>query len=208
MSKRLQFERMEIEKTRAGAKLSPDEMRLGKRLATSKSRIADKISQEMADITFYFESLAKHKELQELFDNESKDLMGLRQEIQKSIHRTEKGKHYPIYFRPETLQRLITAILAVESEGDESYRLSLLDVLQQIVYSKVVRQKPSNVTDEVTEIMLMDIKRALAWTKLYASNAKVKGDEIGYHRALGYSLRPTYPSRSYTKEIDHYGKIL
>lgn len=251
--KRLQFERMALEKTRAGETLSVDEVKERRRLATEKVRVLDIIFQSMANLLFFFEWVAGHKELQELFDDDIIDLLGLKLERQESGQfdygktitlknlgketdkalEDEKGKDqtnlrdgkglapeepekkngsvenekpYQIFFKPDTFQRLIRAMLATRNSNEQGFRLSLLYIMQQVILEKVERRDIPDDDNSVTAIMLDDLRRAIAWTKLYASEAVM--EDTSYRRAIGHFPNPNYPFRSYVEEFDHYGKIL
>src|SRR5437870_4796919 len=93
ITERLQYERLELRKTRAGRELSQADKNLRRKLATDKVRVLDKIFQAMANLSFFFESISAHKELQELFDDDLIDLLGLKQERHESQD-LQNGKHY------------------------------------------------------------------------------------------------------------------
>jgi hypothetical protein len=206
VAERLQSERISIERTRAGEELTDSETKVLRKLATRKTRILDKVFQQMADLTFFFESIAAYKELQDLFENDLSDLIGLKQETQTS-NALSHNQRYPIFFQPDAFRRLVGAVLAVNNDADESFRLSLPYEMQELIHKKMDRVMPTGITFEIAQIMLSDMKRAMAWTKLYASGVK-DDDNLGYHRALGYSFRAPIPHRSYVKELESRGRIL
>jgi hypothetical protein len=211
IAERLQYERLELKKKRAGEDLSERDNRFRHKLATDKVRVLDKIFQAMADLSYFLESISAHIELQEIFDDDLKELLGLKIERQKSFEK-HNNRQYWITFNPDTLSRLLRAMVAmdkrtpVESENDKSqgdFRLLLPHLLQQVILAKVQRYTMSNSTESVIDIMNDDLARASAWTQLYAS--RVLDDKVPYRRAIGYSFRPVISSRSYTEELDSHG---
>lgn len=203
-AERLRLERLTLLKEAAETKLSKDEDRLLRRLRTAKSRLLDKVSQEIVDLVFFFESIAAHKELQDIFENDLKELLGVKEYLLVATDPLD-GREYRPYFHPETFKRLVSAILTIYAGNDNSYRLVLTDSLQELINDKLRNQKRPDMTEEISNIMLSDIQRAQVWTKLYASG--IKKDATQYHRAIGYSLRTIYTPRSYESELESHSKI-
>lgn len=129
-------------------------------LRTKKVRVLDDIIfQAMADLTFFFESIAAHPELLGVFDSDIKELLGVR-------HEGSQAYGY-------MLSRLFRSILIAGEVNDEDrlrnkqvdYRLRLNHILQRIVFDKA---RPY-IADafhlrEAQHVLKDDFSRAWAWT--------------------------------------------
>ena len=76
-------------------------------------------------------------------------------------------------------------------------------MLQQIVLAKIQQHVGYGTsTNSVDQIMLDDINRAIAWTKLYGSD--IEENDTAYRRAVGYSFQPIISSRSFRDELESH----
>lgn len=167
LSKRLQIAKQMDEMDAAGREIPPEVYASEKSLRTKKVRILNGIVfQAMADLTFFFECIAEHPDLKDIFDNDIQDLLGLRRntpESQRSgymfarLIRSILITNKKLGFKQEDTRR--------SREEVKDYRLILTDLLQQSVQDKV--QRPlSNVikTPEARKNVLDDFSRARGWT--------------------------------------------
>ena len=140
-------------------------------LNTRKVRILDKIVfQAMADLTFFFEAVARHPELQGTFENDIKNLLGVRY---------KDSQEYAFMF-----VKLLRSIMVIKDEDSHSqdkeqdselgrkqdgFRLKLIHILQGIVLDKVKPFLPNVFKNYKSErIVWDDLARAWAWTEMLA----------------------------------------
>ena len=167
LRERLQLSAQMDEMDAAGEEIPPEIFTRDKSLRTKKLRILDDIVfQAMADLTFFFECIAEHPELNDLFDNDIQDLLGLRRntpELQRSGY---------------MFSRLIRSILIADKkiefkQGDirrskeevNGYRLILTDLLQQSIHDKVEGPLLYVIrTPEARKNVLNDFDTVRGWT--------------------------------------------
>jgi hypothetical protein len=78
MQQKLHFEKKRKSEKLQGRELAEDDEYLA--LKKRKTDVLDRIFRSMANLIFFFECMAKHSELDELFDEDIKDLLGIRRE--------------------------------------------------------------------------------------------------------------------------------
>ena len=85
LNKRLQLEKTKLEVKNGNRKnLLPEEEKSDVSLRTDKNRILNNIIfPSMSNLTYFFQFIASNSELQEIFDDDIKDLLGLRRENKK-----------------------------------------------------------------------------------------------------------------------------
>jgi hypothetical protein len=160
LNKKLQFQREKQELTRAGEDLSAEKKQEGKNLDRMKVHVLNKyIFPSMADLTFFFQFIADHSELEEVFEDDVKDLLGIRRD------------------RPEELDygfmlyNLLWAIIMGGKREDhkQDFRLGLTYPLQRIIFRKVDQSsKDIFKTQGSRRAVLDDFRRAWAWTEMMA----------------------------------------
>ncbi|MFZ0512345.1 MAG: hypothetical protein WAM14_12120 [Candidatus Nitrosopolaris sp.] len=135
-------------------------------LRTQKTRILDEIIfPAMADLTYFFGVLLEHPELQILFENDIKDLFGVRRNKPKE---TNYGFVFSDLLRgilkiggPRFEERVGT------KKGDFPLRLN--DLLQEIVGHKISISLPDVFkTEGAQNAVLIDINRCKSWTAILA----------------------------------------
>lgn len=155
-------------------------------LNTKKTRILDQIVfQAMANLTFFFEAISLHPELQEVFENDIKNVLGVRHKstqeygfmfskLLRSIMLIRDDSHVERYSELERKQ------------GD--FRLRLICILQGIVISKAERFLPTVFRNYKSEhIVWDDLARAWAWTEMLAYPVE---EEYGIsHRTFDFDTR-------------------
>jgi hypothetical protein len=172
LHQRLKLSRQMDKMDAAGEDFSPEINAQDRSLRTKKVRVLDDIIfQAMADLTFFFESIAAHPELLVIFDSDIKELLGVRH---------EGSQEYGFMLR-----RLLRSILIIEEERDiggvrdigkvrdkdrlndkqDDYRLRLNHILQGIVFDKA-RPYIVDTFDlrEVQHVLKEDFSRAWGWT--------------------------------------------
>lgn len=147
-------------------KLTQEEKELERRLRVKKTRILDGIIfPSMINLTFFFECIANHKELQVLFEDDLKDLFGI-----KRNNPIEKNYAY-------VLDILIKSILKWDLNAKESSKPDIKNF--RLVFYKLLLEKVflgfKNFqhiifkSQEMHELISNDFRRTLAWTSSFSS---------------------------------------
>ena len=178
-------------------------------LARMKVHYLDKhIFQAMADIMFFFQTIAEHKELQEVYEEDIKDLLGIRR---------DKPNELPYGF---VFVELISTILSLRTkeydfpnEDDKNdrikikrdYTLKLTQKLQEIVYDKLEQYvKDIFGNPDAQKAVTNDLSRVLGWVGMLASgvsdehnNIQVEkdGTRKTYHHEISSEVNP--PARTF-----------
>jgi hypothetical protein len=165
-----------------------------KNLPRMKVHYLDKhIFQAMADLMFFFQTVAQHKELQKVYEEDIKDLLGIRR---------AKPNELPYGF---VFVQLISAILSLRTREYEfpnedyendtlkikrDYTLKLTHKLQEIVYDKLERYL-MDVFDnlDAQKAVANDLSRVLGWVGMLASGVS---DEHNARRVEKDETRITY----------------
>lgn len=182
MRDRLKLSRQMNEIDAAGEQFSVKIDAQDRSLRTRKVRILnDIIFQAMADLTFFFETISVYPELQVVFDNDVKDLLGVRR---------NSVQEYGFMFL--NLLRSILILRDMESKErprnkQDDFRIKLNHILQGIVFDKV---RPSLIDvfklQEAQIAVKDDFRRAWAWTGTLASNIDEKEDVP--HRTFEFDI--------------------
>jgi hypothetical protein len=171
MKEKLRLEKIkdEIREGKRNQPLSEDDEKLESTLKTVKSRtVLDKIVfPAMANLTYFVGTVGAHKELQRVFEDDLKDLFGIR--------RKNPQKNAYAFM----LRILINSILEWDMKSEKSdvgrknFRVKLLYLLQEIIFYKSLHYVSSCVFNdnlstniEFTKIFGEDIGRALSWTRI------------------------------------------
>jgi hypothetical protein len=177
--------------TQAGRE-SPEDKKERRNTDKKKVYYLDKIFKAMADLAFFFEAIAKHPELEDLYEDDIKDLLGIRRK--KPSDESKPGPLCGFMFH-----NLLYNILKVSGSPFEKreivndFRLILNHRAEEIVKMKVRRslrsgQYRKDASDKYVEgkskggiletiskeanvhgVILDDFDRALAWTEMLAS---------------------------------------
>ena len=214
MEEKLHVEKMKKALTLAGKELSHADQQKRQRLKTNKVRLLnDIVFPAMANLTYFFECIANHPELQSIFEDDLKDLFGIRHNYEydlkkndplladESIRKSQEERKYIQNLkimgknpkRGFMFERLISAALTWELDGEQTekkdtknFRLILLRILQNICYFRVQRLLLYDFTTETASIVDNDIGRARAWINLYASRVTDDADDIPSHRTFKF----------------------
>jgi hypothetical protein len=135
------------------------------------SRILDKIIfPAMANLTFFFKAVASHPELKERYDDNIKDLLGIRRN-------NPSDTAYAFMF--ESLISNILWVLSRSHKNDsEDFTLKLNHILQQIVWAKFSQRLEDTFGYNMTvhRTVTSDFDRVEGWTSMAASNVKDEYD--------------------------------
>jgi hypothetical protein len=179
-----------------------------KNLPRMKVHYLDKhIFQAMADLMFFFQTIAEHKELQEVYEEDIKDLLGIRRANPNEL---------PYGF---VFVELISVILSLtaeeykypnEDENDtlkikKDYKIKLIHKLQEIICEKL-QPYLIDVFDnlEAQKAVANDLSRVLGWVGMLASGVSDEhkasriekdGTSIKYQYEISSEVNP--PSRTF-----------
>ena len=195
MRQRLQFEKRRVNEKLAGKELKEDDEY--QRLKKRKTDVLDRIFRSMANLVFFFQCIAEHPEMAEVFDDDIKDLLGIRREDPQKV----------LGF---AFLELVCAILMIESksaiQGSEDekphhhhkdFRLYLNHLLQ-IVTNEKVRMFVGDVFNNVHAHGLVreDFMRAWAWTRMLADTVDLDTEnEISPHRTFDFETKEIFLGR-------------
>jgi hypothetical protein len=124
-------------------------------LSAARTRILDDVVfQAMADITFFFSVVGAHPEIQKLFDDDIKEILGV-----KRIN--PKERPYGFMFIA-----LVSGMLLNQFKTGKDFRLRLNYYLQQMVWDKM-SQYLSEIFESsaVQGSVSQDFNRVLGWTE-------------------------------------------
>lgn len=181
---------------------------VNKNLPRMKIHYLDKhIFQAMANLMFFFQTIAEHKELQEVYEEDIKDLLGIRRANPNEL---------PYGF---VFVELISVILSlrtreykylIEDEMDTSkikkdYTLKLTYKLQEIIFDKIQKYL-TDVFDnlEAQKAVADDLSRVLGWVGMLASGVSDEHNKIRlekdetrftYHHEISSEVNP--PARTF-----------
>jgi cellulose biosynthesis protein BcsQ len=174
----------------AGKKLPPEIDSQKKSSNVMKAEILKKyIFPAMANLDFFFGAIAEYPKFQEIFEDDIKDLLGIR--------RYDPGKTDYGYM----LQSLLASILIVGNEEYDNktylehrgleFRLKLLHKLQQLIWLKYFPYIPKMFSDnpEVQKIIASDFNRIFGWTGLLAHPVR---DEYVFSGGAKYRKKLTF----------------
>jgi len=131
-------------------------------LRKRKTDALDRIFTSMANLTFFFECIAKYPDFEVLFEDDIKDLLGVRRNDQNT----------DIY--GFMLARLLYSILIVQKSDNNfnDFRLRLNCLLQQVVWNKASQTLTDVFRPEGAQPVANDFDRVKAWTEMLAYNVR------------------------------------
>ena len=173
MEETLQIKRKAEKLKLHGEELSGIDKIKERNLRTNKTRILDKIIfQSMANLTFFLDSVSRHPQLQSVFDDDLKDLFGIRRNNSNAQN------------RGFMFGKLMGGILTYEPyavdnkvKDKNNFRIVLLHALQYGIFqfmTQLIHEEFN--TPGTIKIVLDDLSRAVAWINFYAS--KVEDEDI------------------------------
>jgi hypothetical protein len=170
-----------------------DDKRLGGFVNKKRKRYFDKekvlvldrhIFPSMANLIFFFKSISRYPELEEVFENDIKDLLGVRRG-------DPEQDDYGFIF-----SQLLRSILLIEEEihseqfeevaDRKDFRLQLNQILQEIVSFKVdISLKNVFKNEKERRIVMDDFNRVELWTRMLSDNIdKAAEDNIPPRRII------------------------
>jgi hypothetical protein len=171
-----------LEKKEAGETLSEKEMEAVKNegsLRSTKSQVLDEIIfPAMANLTFFFESVARNPELQIPFEDDIKELLGVKR-MNADSKSSKERKRYGFMFR-RLVDSMVTHDLKAKPriERRPDYRGKLLHIMQDIVQTEVQHHLPDDLSLDAQMVILQDAHRVSAWTATIAQRIQ---DDCGSH---------------------------
>jgi hypothetical protein len=125
-------------------------------LSTARTRILDDIVfQAMADITFFFSVVAAYPEIKKLFDDDIKEILGV-----KRI--SPKETPYGFMFKA-----LVSGMLVNQFKTGKDFRLRLNYSLQRMVWGKMALYLPEIFESSAIQGSVgQDFNRVLGWTEM------------------------------------------
>jgi len=134
---------------------------------TDKVRILDRVFQSTADLVFLLEQIADNPKLQEVFEDDLKELFEVKPEHDTKQLSPLFGIELGGIRIQETLfSRLVFSSIIPHEINYENFRVKLLHDLQSIVFAKMwfILTKRFSPFDIVTKSALEDLEKALGWT--------------------------------------------
>ena len=156
-------------------------------LDQQKVDILDKyVFQSMAYLTYFFKYVSTYKTLNKVFENDVKDLLGLR------IKEPESEEYAFV------LSDLLHSILSIEF-SNKDLQLELIHIVQEIIKEKVeayIGNTQRN--NKVKDIILGDFDRVSAWTAMLAEDVAETAEDVQPHRTIDFDGRLSLcePSKS------------
>lgn len=134
------------------------------------------IFQSMAYLTYFFKYVSTYKTLNEIFENDIKDLLGMR------VNDPEYDEYAFIF------ADLVSSILSTEFHK-KGVRLGLIHILQEIIKENVEEYVDSTQKNEnIKNIILGDFDRVSAWTAIFSENMD-QAAEARSHRTVNFNDR-------------------
>ena len=174
LQERLQIEQRKDKLTLAGEELSPEEKQHLRYLQKETVRILNEIVfPSMANILYFTEMIAANKELQEIFDDDLKDLLGIRFE-QKYRHKS---------FSP-VIRRFLDALLTWNKKVDYgNFRYQIFEIIQYSMLQKIMSLSMDEFGMNIANnIVQNDFGRTWMWGELLAK--RVEEDMENPHRPI------------------------
>jgi hypothetical protein len=163
-----------------------------KALGKIKPRIlGDIIFPSMEIVLYFFNEVSKHPELQKTFNDDIKDLLGVRR------HNPHPNNYGFIF------SNLIASILLIKWVGkhleEDDFRLRLIQILQEIIFLGLNQSLPEFLKDKrMYNRMLQDLEGATGWTSMLALH--VKEDKKLPKRKFRFIKFPLIEKDNYSKE--------
>jgi hypothetical protein len=132
----------------------------------------------MVCLTYFFKYVSTYKTLNKTFENDVKDLLGIRVKDPES-------DDYAFIFAD-----LLRSILSTEF-CNKGFRLGLIHILQEIIKENVEEYVDSTQKNEnIKNVILDDFDRVSAWTAILAENVdQTAEDKIQPHRTISFERR-------------------
>jgi hypothetical protein len=136
----------------------------------------------MVCLTYFFKYASTYKGLNRIFENDIKDLLGIRVKDHDS-------DDYAFIFSD-----LIRSILSMDSH-EKDFRLALIQILQEIIREKVEDYLTHTHENKIlTKVIMDDFDRISAWTAMLAGSvAQTTEDKMQPRRTISFRHRLSLP---------------
>lgn len=141
-----------------------------------------RIFQAMADLTFFFEAVSLNPELQDEFESDIKDLLGVKR-------LNPRTTNYAFMFA-----KLMFGIV-MSSDKSNDFRLRLVHKLQEAIRARLTTLKVLE-TEKTTERVFDDIDKVLAWTEMISLRVPDEYD-FGTTKLYEEQVKTNKPSRTF-----------
>jgi len=134
---------------------------------TDKVRILDKLFQSTADLVYFLEQIADNPNLQQVFEDDLKELFEVKPEhVTKQLSPLFGIELGGIRIQETLFSRLVFSSIIPHEINYENFRVKLLHDLQSIVFAKMwfILTKRFSRFDIVTKSALEDLEKVLGWT--------------------------------------------
>jgi hypothetical protein len=178
MVRLLQFKASEAkhlsgENVRTDVQLAEDDRELydeKNALGALKTRIMKEVVfPSMASLVFFFEMIESNDLVEAEFDSYLYDLLGI------ATDPTVPYQNYGgVVTRPVAFARLVKAILKPRHPAEEilDYRIVLIEILQGLIWEKLSNAMPTQMREELVNLMSNDFARVMMWTRLCAKESE------------------------------------
>ena len=140
---------------------------------TQKVRILDKLFQSTADLVYFLEQIADNPNLQQVFEDDLKELFEVKPEhVTKQLSPLFGIELGGIRIQETLFSRLVFSSIIPHEINYENFRVKLLHDLQSIVFAKMwfILTKRFSPFDIVTKSALEDLEKALGWTHFHSKS--------------------------------------
>lgn len=159
-------------------------------LSTDKIRILDKIFQAMADITFFFGMIDTRPDIQRIFQDDIKEILGVKR---------DNPRNMPYGFMFDIL---VSGMLLVQFPTGKDFRLRLNEQLQRRIWNKMTLYLRDIFESNTSQNMVtQDFNRVFGWTEMLMF-AMEKKDEYRVPDVVTVSGSNGRPTRLEKKLID------
>jgi hypothetical protein len=136
------------------------------------------VFQSMAYLTYFFKYVSSYESLNQIFENDIKDLLGLR------IRDPESERYAFIFYD------LLHSILSIDF-SNKNLQTQLIHIVQEIIKEKVEEYVDSSHKNEnIKDVILADFDRVLAWTEMLGESQPQTAEDIAQpHRTIVFEDR-------------------
>jgi len=142
---------------------------------SQKSKVLNKLFQSWADLIYFLESTAENTELQEVFEEDLKELFEVKPDYKvkqlSPLFGVEVGG---MRIQETAFARFVFASLIPHEDDSENFRLKMLHTLQSIVFAKAwwILTRTIDPHDIITKSALDDLLKAFEWTYHISKSTK------------------------------------
>lgn len=176
LHQKLHLRRKEKELKHAGRELSEKEKVEKENNNRKKTYILDNlIFQSMVDLSYFLQYVACHEELQNVFEDDLKDLFTLR--IKKNIPVRKRGFIFEYFLGGATLWDEYPSLQKKEEEHRYNFTPFLYKIISNSIVYGLQHRMRGEYDNELFKIFMNDIKRPHLWITSYSNN-KVNYEDL------------------------------